>query len=66
MKTKLSPIQSQEVQEIRACIAERRSSGARPRFPEDLKARVRALRRAGVSAGSLASNLGLVPSQVYD
>ncbi len=58
-------IQQEEVQALKACIAELRRKGRRRQFPESVRARILALRQAGWPVQRLASELGLAVSQIY-
>jgi transposase-like protein len=55
----------EEVQALKACIAQLRRNGRRRQFPESVRARLLALRQAGWSVKRLASEFGLAASQIY-
>jgi hypothetical protein len=57
--------QQQEVQALKASIAELRRKGERRQFPESVRQRTVALWQAGWPVKRLASELGVAGSQIY-
>jgi hypothetical protein len=55
----------QELRALKACIAEQTAGQKRRHVPKALKARVLALRQAGIPMSRLAAELGLKSSQLY-
>jgi transposase-like protein len=57
--------QQEEVQALKTYIDKLRSKGGRRQFPESVRRRVLALRKAGWSVRPLAGELGIAGSQIY-